>query len=97
VIGAGAAVFVYGGYKGYDFASEQCSKAKKNYRREMNPADRYRFVRFLPEYGWLGWSSKKITPPVSIKSGTREGLLKTSYNIKGKGTTMTFAFYPDTE
>lgn len=97
VIGAGAAVFVYGGYKGYDFASEQCSKAKKNYRREMNPADRYRFVRFLPEYGWLGWSSKKITPPVSIKSGTREVLLKNSYNIKGKGTTMTFAFYPDTE
>jgi hypothetical protein len=96
VMGAGAAVFVYGGYKGYDFASEQCSDAKTNYRKEMNPADKYRFVRFLPEYGWLGWSSKKITPPVSIKSGTKKILLKNSYVIKGKGRTMTFGYYPDT-
>jgi len=96
IMGAGAAVFVYGGYKGYDFASEQCSNAKKNYRREMNPADKYRFVRFLPEYGWLGWSSKKISTPVSIKSGAKKILLRNSYSIKGKGTSLTFGYYPDT-
>lgn len=95
VIGAGAAVFVYGGYKGVDFATEQCSDAKQNYRREMNPADRYRFVRFLPEYAWFGWSSKKITPPVSVKSGNREIMLKSSYIIKGRGTSVTFGYYPD--
>lgn len=96
IMGAGAAVFVYGGYKGYDFASDECSDAKRNYRVEMNPADKYRFVRFLPEYGWLGWSSKKISSPVSIKSGAKEILLRNSYIIKGKGTSVTFGYYPDT-
>lgn len=95
VMGAGAAVFLYGGYKGVDFATEQCSDAKRNYRREMNPAEKYRFVRFLPEYAWLGWSSKKITPPVSIKTGTKELELKNSYIIKGKDTSVTFGYYPD--
>ncbi len=95
VVGAGAAVFLYGGYKGYDFASEQCSDARRNYRREMNPADKYRYVRFLPEYAWLGWSNKNITPPVSIKSGKSNIKLKNSYKIKGRGTSLTLGYYPD--
>ncbi len=94
-VGAGVAVFLYGGYEGCDFATDQCSKARKNYRRWMNPADKYRFVRFLPEYAWLGWSHRSITPPVSIKSGNRNIKLKNSYKIKGNGTTLTLGYYPD--
>lgn len=94
-VGAGVAIFLYGGYKGVDVASEQIKDAKSNYRREMNPAEKYRFVRFLPEYAWLGWSSKKITPPVSVKSGDREVMLKNSYIIKGRGSSLTVGYYPD--
>lgn len=95
LVGTGAIVFLYGGYKGYDVASTEVKEAKETYSKEMNPADTYRYVRFLPEYAWIGWSSKKITPPVSVKSGTKEVMLKNSYVIKGKGSSLTIGYYPD--
>lgn len=43
---------------------ESASKLKQ----ELDPAPRYRFVRYLPEYLWIGWSDQAIAYPVELRT-----------------------------
>jgi len=95
IIGAGAAVFIYGGYQGINFTTTQCSKAKNNYRSEMNPAEKYRFVRFLPEYAWIGWTAKELNSPLKLKTGNNVRPLKNSHKISNNGCSTLLGYYPD--
>lgn len=47
--------------KGY---KESTSRLKQ----ELDPTPRYRFVRYLPEYLWMGWSDQDITYPVELRT-----------------------------
>jgi hypothetical protein len=36
-------------------------------KQELDPVPRYRFVRYLPEYLWMGWSDKDIAYPIEMR------------------------------
>ncbi|MCR4302708.1 MAG: hypothetical protein NUV63_00580 [Gallionella sp.] len=37
-------------------------------KQELDPAPGYRFVRYLPEYLWMGWSDQDIAYPVELRT-----------------------------
>ncbi len=56
--------------------------SKKGYResattlkRDLDPSMRYRFVRYLPEYLWLGWSDRRIAYPVELRTATARAVV----------------------
>lgn len=36
--------------------------------QKLDPSERYRFVRYLPEYLWMGWSDQAIAYPVTLST-----------------------------
>jgi hypothetical protein len=94
-VGLGFGGILYGGYTGADFASRNYKEAASTYRSEMNPSDSYRFVRFLPEYSWLGWAGQKLATPIAIKSGGNEIILHNSRAITKKKPQVIIGYYPD--
>lgn len=93
--GVGVVVVAYGGYKGVDFAKENYHEAASTYRKEMNPSDKYRFVRYLPEYSWLGWSRQELLTPLMIKTGDQEIILHNSRKVSSKKPQVIIGYYPD--
>lgn len=58
--GAGGGVLVAAGGSawGIDLMSRTTRDSIKSIEKTVNPSDRYRFVRYLPEYAWISWSDK---------------------------------------
>lgn len=40
--------------------------SRRRFREQTDPANFYRFVRFLPEYAWLGWSDDPLGAQVEL-------------------------------
>jgi hypothetical protein len=83
-IGAGAVII-----------SEGYHSSIKAFKQEVDPSTHYRFVRFLPEYLWLGWSDQAISYPLELKSssGTRSTI---SQPATFGRTSVAIGFLPDT-
>lgn len=94
-VGLGAGILVYGGYEGASFAKGRYNKATGTYKKEMNPSEKYRFVRFLPEYSWIGWSDKPVTTPLKINSAEKNYSISNSYSISNKGINTVIGYFPD--
>lgn len=64
-------------------------------KQDLDPAPRYRFVRYLPEYLWMGWSDQDITYPVELRTTS------TGINIRKPGvvnrTSVSVAHMPDAQ
>ncbi len=97
IIGLGAGVVGAGGYTGYNFASSNIKDASADYKKEMNPSDKYRYVRFLPEYSWLGWSNKDLTVPLTVNSGNNTSTIYNTTVITNNGNKTIIGYYPDAE
>jgi len=95
LIGLGAVVLGYGGYTGVSFATRNIKSAADTYKTEMNPSDKYRYVRFLPEYSWLGWSNKNITTPLIINSGEKSHAVSYTSTISNNGMNIIIGYFPD--
>ena len=55
---------------GTNIISEGYHSSIKAFKQEVDPSTHYRFVRFLPEYLWLGWSDQAISYPLELKSSS---------------------------
>jgi len=86
-----AASIAWGGK--YTAASYRSSV--REFKQDIDPSIHYRFVRYLPEYLWIGWSDQAITYPVELRtsSGSRTYIRQPS--VIGP-TSVTIAFVPDT-
>lgn len=64
---AGGAVLglLYGIVQGLDDGFHTGSDV---YNKLTDPANRYRYVRYLPEYLWVGWSDQPLTYPVKLRT-----------------------------
>ncbi len=89
VIGAG---FAGGAYVAHKITKEGIEEA----RRDLDISVSYRYVRFLPEYLWMGWSRREAAFPLKgqkkrhpLFTLEEKGLL--SRKING----VILAFYPD--
>lgn len=95
--GLGIGVLLYGGYTGIDFAGSNIKSASSDYKKEMNPSDKYRYVRFLPEYSWLGWSNRNIATPLTVNSGNNSNIIYNSITVTNNKNNTIIGYFPDTQ
>ena len=64
------------------------------FKQDVDPSIQYRFVRYLPEYLWLGWSDQSINYPLELRtsSGSRTYIRQPS--VAGH-TSVVISFIPD--
>jgi hypothetical protein len=64
---------------GINVAKKTTRKSIKTAKKELDASQKYRFVRYLPEYAWVGWSRKTLPLPVKVyrkKNHARKEILK---------------------
>lgn len=54
--------------QGIEISRQGYRESANRLKRELDPAPRYRYVRYLPEYLWMGWSDQDITYPVELRT-----------------------------
>ena len=92
----GIVIGVGGVTAGYKTGSDIIDDSMKSARTQMDISDAYRFVRFLPEYAWVGWSKEPLTYPLKgfVKNRNVAEVPK-----EGRGVTringVTLVYYPD--
>ncbi len=86
----------YGVVKGVDVAGSNIKAGARDLKSTADISNRYRFVRFLPEYAWIGWSGRKLEYPVKVYKKKKEVLrIEPGEKQKGRETEVTTGFYPD--
>jgi hypothetical protein len=81
--------------KGMQLSREGYQESTYKLKQELDPSTGYRFVRYLPEYLWMGWSDEAISYPVELRTPTAALKIKHP-NIENNGTSVSVAFLPDT-
>ncbi|MBI3480576.1 MAG: hypothetical protein HY016_09530 [Nitrosomonadales bacterium] len=56
--------------KGMQVSEEGYRDSTEVLRQDLDPSITYRFVRYLPEYLWMGWSDQPIVYPVELRTPT---------------------------
>jgi hypothetical protein len=79
---------------GGNYIAEGYRNSINEFKQDVDPSNNYRFVRYLPEYLWMGWSDQAINYPlqVSASSGARSTIKQPT--VIGN-TTVTLGFIPD--
>ena len=54
--------------EGMRISQEGYTESTHRLKQELDPAPGYRFVRYLPEYLWVGWSDQPIRYPVELRT-----------------------------
>ncbi len=92
----GLSVAVYGTVQGFSTGSKIADSGINAAREDLDMSDSYRFVRFLPEYAWVGWSGEPLAHPLKGYAGRVEA---DGFYREGKGVTringVTILHYPD--
>lgn len=79
--------------KGLQISRQGYEQSASELKQELDPSISYRFVRYLPEYLWMGWSDQPIAYPVELLTHvTRIKILHPT--VIGR-TTVTIAQVPD--
>lgn len=85
--GAGAGINIYN--KSYE-------RSRRQAREIMDTSRTYRFVRFLPEYAWIGWGSRSYSLPLKIqKKGYRKDVPHRVEPVFRMRNNVFFSFFPD--
>jgi hypothetical protein len=64
-------------------------------KQGLDPAPRYRFVRYLPEYLWMGWSEQDVAYPVELRTPSAKIRIP-GPNIINRAA-VTIAYMPETQ
>jgi hypothetical protein len=78
---------------GSQIISEGYNASIKEFKQDVDPSTQYRFVRYLPEYLWLGWSDHVISYPLELRTSAATSTIKQP-SVIGR-TTVTLGFIPD--
>lgn len=76
IIGAGAGVV-----EGYDASTTEFGKV-------MDSANTYRYVRYLPEYLWIGWIDQAIAYPVKLRTPLQAAEIPGPTVVNGTAVTL---------
>jgi hypothetical protein len=85
-----ATSLTYGG----KIISEGYKSSVREFKQDIDPSVQYRFVRYLPEYLWVGWSDQVINYPVELRSSSGSRTFLQQPSVIGP-TTVTIGFIPD--
>ena len=95
LVGLSIVPVIFGFKLGVGIVSERYDAARRSYYKNVDPSNYYRFVRFLPEYMWVGWSDEKLNYPIELKK--KKELIKriNSETFFYQEKRIISAFYPD--
>lgn len=85
-----AASLAWGG----EIISEGYHSSIKEFKQDVDPSQYYRYVRYLPEYLWLGWSEQALELPLQIRSSAGEQIQLTQPPV-GTLPAVSTGFLPD--
>jgi len=93
---AGSIIALCGPVYGIEKGKKVARGSVRIVQRDLDISGQYRFVRFLPEYAWVGWSRRELKFPltVSIKKHEVMSLSKDRGTLMGSGI-LSLGFYPD--
>jgi len=79
---------------GWKTITEGYTSSVKEFKQDIDPSIHYRYVRYLPEYLWVGWSDQTVGYPVELRtsSGLRSRILQPV--VTGRSN-FSIAFLPD--
>lgn len=75
--------------------SEGYHASVNEFKQDVDPSNQYRFVRYLPEYLWVGWSDQALSYPVELKTSAGTRTFIAQPNVIGSPS-VTISFIPDT-
>lgn len=81
---------------GYDIAGDSYRYSVRQSKRDLDVSRTYRFVRFLPEYAWVGWSRNRLKAPVTVFNKGKPVITSKDSDITIKVNIVSIGFYPDT-
>lgn len=96
VIALGLIPMIGGPVWGYRYVRKSYNNRIEDFKEETDPSDNYRFVRFLPEYAWVGWTSKKRAEPFTAYKNGKAVLTSEAFNIASDINNVFIGYYPDT-
>lgn len=79
--------------KGIGISQEGYRESTDELKQELDPSIRYRFVRYLPEYLWMGWTDQPIAYPVELR--TPASRIKIQQPTVTGRTSVTVVHVPD--
>jgi hypothetical protein len=79
---------------GMKISQEGYTDSTRSFKQNLDPTPGYRFVRYLPEYLWMGWSDQAIAYPVTLR--TPVATIKIRQPSIVNRTAVTIAHLPDT-
>ncbi len=89
----GLAVAAVGIKMGINISKIGYEKSTRMLEQDLDPTPGYRFVRYLPEYLWMGWSDQTITYPVQLRTPTAN--IKIQHPSVINHTAVTIAYMPE--
>lgn len=92
----GVAVAVASIEAGMQIASQGYEESTSQLKQELDPSTTYRFVRYLPEYLWMGWSDQAITFPVELRTPSAKIQVKQP-NVLNDRTSVSVSYFPDAQ
>lgn len=82
--------------KGTEITKEGYNESTTTFKKEVDPSPTYRFVRYLPEYLWMGWSERQASFPVEARTPEQVVVLRHPTVVSKNGMSVSIAFVPDT-
>lgn len=87
---------IYGGVKaGAKIIKDSATESYKNMKEDLDASKQYRFVRFLPEYIWFGWSFDDLEYPLFLQSKEWNTYLGKAYALNLGHIKVTIFHFPD--
>jgi hypothetical protein len=74
-------------------AAEGFQDSAEELEQTLDPTPRYRFVRYLPEYLWMGWTDQTIDYPLELRTATAKITVRQPSIVNH--TSVTLAHLPD--
>jgi hypothetical protein len=81
--------------EGIKISRQGYQQSTSRLKQELDPAPHYRFVRYLPEYLWMGWSDQNITYPVELRTPSAKIKIQRPSIINH--TSVSVSHLPDTQ
>lgn len=79
--------------KGMQISEQGYEQSASKLKQDLDPSISYRFVRYLPEYLWMGWSDQPVVYPVELR--TPQTQIKIPHPTVAGRTSVTVVQVPD--
>jgi hypothetical protein len=93
--GVGLMIAMFGSYEGYGIFNDTTQFVRDQLNKDLDISNTYRYVRFLPEYAWFGWSNS-FDPQFTIKTKNNESInSKVTITNSNPVNGVTIIYFPD--